>query len=90
MIPLLVLDYCFIRNVQDEDLLTLLFGRVYPTRVALAFPFDTKGRDPVAITKLSEFIKANGLTQFVYKCEKETALGEVSQSAIDNALLPQW
>ena len=52
-IPLLVLDYCFIRNVQDEDLLKLLVGRVCPTRVVFAFPVDMKGRDPVAMTKLS-------------------------------------
>ena len=89
MIPLLVLDYCFIRNAQDEDLLTVLVGRVYPTRVVFAFPVDMKGRDPVAITKLSEFIKANGLTKFVYKCDQERALGAVSQSAVEDALLPQ-
>ena len=40
MIPLLVLDYCCMCNAQDEDILTLLVGRVYPTRVVFAFPVD--------------------------------------------------
>ena len=77
MIPLLVLDYCFVRNTQDEDLLTLLVGRLYPSRSVFACPVDMKGRDPVAIAKLSDFIKANGLTKFVYKCEPRTSIGGV-------------
>ena len=66
MVPLLVLDYCFIRNEQDEDILTLLVGRVYPTRTFFACPVDVKGRDSNAVAKLGDFIKANGLTKFVY------------------------
>ena len=89
MIPLLVLDYCFVRNTQDEDLLPLLVGRIYPTRTVFAFPVDMKGRDPVAVAKLSEFIKANGLTKFVYKCDQERALDALSESAVEDALLPK-
>ena len=57
MIPLLVFDYCFVRNTQDEDLLNLLVGRLYPTRTVFACPVDMKGRDPVAIAMLDDFIK---------------------------------
>ena len=70
MIPLLVLDYCFVRNNQDEDLLTLLVGRLYPSRTIFACPVDMKGRDPTAVARLSDFIKANGLTKIVYKCDQ--------------------
>ena len=90
MIPFLVMDYCFIRNVQDEDLLTVLVGRLYPSRVVFAFPVDMKGHEPVATTKPSELIKAKGLTKFVYRCDQERALGAVSQSAIDDALPLRW
>ena len=89
MIPLLVFDYCFVRNAQDQDLLTLLVGRVYPTRKIFACPVDMKGRDPVAISMLADFIKANGLTKFVYKCDQERALDALSQSTIEKTLMTQ-
>ena len=79
MIPLLVLDYCFIRNTQDEDLLTLLVGRLYPTRAIFACPVDMKGRDPIAIARLGDFIESNGLTKFVYRCDQERALDSLNQ-----------
>lgn len=89
MIPLLVLDYCFVRNTQDEDLLTLLVGRLYPSRSVFACPVDMKGRDPVAIAKLSDFIKANGLTKFVYKCDQERALEALNQSVVGDFAMPE-
>ena len=88
MVPLLVLDYCFVRNTQDEDLLTLLVGRLYPTRAIFACPVDMKGRDPVVVTKLGDFIKANGLTKFVYKCDQERALDALNQAVIQESMLP--
>ena len=87
MIPLLVLDYCFIRNTQDEDLLTVLVGRLYPTRTLFACPVDMKGRDPVAISRLGDFIKSNGLTKFVYKCDQERALDALNQEVISDVFV---
>ena len=89
MIPLLVLDYCFVRNNQDEDLLTLLVGRLYPSRTIFACPVDMKGRDPTAVAQLSDFIKANGLTKFVYKCDQERALGALNEAVIEKTLVPE-
>ena len=88
MIPLLVLDYCFVRNNLDEDLLTLLVGRLYPTRTIFACSLDMKGRDPVAIAKLGDFIKANGLTKIVCKCDQERALNALNQSVVQDMLIP--
>ena len=89
MIPLLVLDYCFVRNTQDEDILTLLVGRLYASRSVFACPVNMKGRDPVAIAKLSDFIKANGLIRFVYKCDQERALEALSQSVMGDVAMPE-
>ena len=89
LIPLLVFDYCFVRNTQDEDLLTLSVGRLYPTKKMFTCPVNMKGRDPVAANLLADFIKANGLTKFVYKCDQERALDALSQSAIEKTIMTQ-
>ena len=34
--PLFVLDYCFIRNSTDQDLVTMLVGKMYPFRAVFA------------------------------------------------------
>ena len=89
MIPLLVFDYCLVRNKQDEDLLTLLVGPLHPTKKIFACPVDMKGRDPVAVSMLSDFIKVNGLTKFVYKCDQERALDALSQTVIEKTVMTQ-
>ena len=35
-IPLIVFDYCFLRNIQDQDLITVLCARLYPFRAVFA------------------------------------------------------
>ena len=74
-LPLLVLDYCFIRNASDQDLVTLLVGKLYPYRRykrAFACVIDLKGtRDTYAIGRLSEFIKGSSLKDFVCKTDQE-------------------
>ena len=42
-IPLLVADYCFIRDSRDEDLLTVCVCRLYPSRALVAIPCDVRG-----------------------------------------------
>ena len=69
--PLFVLDYAFIRNSQDEDLMTMLVGKLYPFNKFFACIVDAKGKYLYAIDSLSKFIKDSGLTDFVYKCDQE-------------------
>ena len=66
-----------------------LVGRLHPSRTVFACPVNMKGRDPVAIAKLSDFIKANGLTKFVYKCDQERALEALNQSVIGEFAMPE-
>ena len=35
-LPLLVLDYCFVRNEKDEELAKVLVGKLYPSRKVFA------------------------------------------------------
>ena len=81
-IPLLVADYCFIRDSADQDLATVLVVRVYPHRMTLATCVDAKGRDEKAINRVASFIKSCGLTQFAYRCDQESAIGALLDEAI--------
>ena len=46
-IPLLVADYCYIRDTKDQDLTTVLVCRVYPWKVSFATVVDMKGREEI-------------------------------------------
>ena len=56
-IPLLVGDYGFARNSQDQSLVTILVMRLYPYRLFFSCKVDVKGPDPVAAERLAHFIK---------------------------------
>ena len=56
-VPLLVGDYCFIRDSRDEELLTLFIGRMYPFKSLVIIPCAQKGADDYAISRLANFIK---------------------------------
>ena len=74
-LPLLVLDYCFVRNEQDQDLVTVLVGKLYPYRRTFACVVDTKGgTDGYAVDRLAEFIRTSGITRFVYKTDQESSV----------------
>ena len=52
-VPLFVVDYCYLRDGRDEDLLTCLVGRLYPSRALISVPCDVKGIDDYAIDRLA-------------------------------------
>ena len=62
--PLFVVDYCFIRNAADEELITLLVGKLYPFRKVFCCVVDSKGTDPHAVTRLVEFLRDAGVHKF--------------------------
>ena len=43
-LPLLVLDYCYVRESTSPDPLTVLVGRMYPARALFATVCDFKGQ----------------------------------------------
>ena len=83
-LPLLVLDYCFIRSEQDQDLVTLLVGKLYPFRKTFACVVDMKGRgtDGYAISRMTEFIRQSGLTKFVFKTDQESSIKALMEETI--------
>ena len=81
-LPLLVLDYAFLRNKDDDDFATVLVGKCYPSRQILACVLDGKGLDELAINRVAAFIRECGLTKFVWKSDQERALRALMEEAI--------
>ena len=69
--PLLAADYCFIRDNDDAEPVTVLVARLYPSRALLATVVDSKGIDPVAVARLARFIRDSGYSKIIYKTDQE-------------------
>ena len=81
-IPLLVMDYCFLKTIDEDETQKTLVGKLYPPRKSVAFVVDYKGTDAYAISRLTEFIKESGLHKFVYKCDQESSIRALMDEAI--------
>ena len=87
-VPLLVGDYCFLRNSSDEILQTVLVVRVYPFRMLLAIPVSAKGAtDEYAVSRLVDFIKNVGVNQFVHISDQEASLRATFEAAIQRLVV---
>ena len=84
-LPLLVVDYCFVRDRDDTILTTLLVGKLYPSRKVLACVVDSKGVvDPYGVHRVAAFIKESGLVDFnfVVKSDQESSITAMLEQAI--------
>ena len=79
--PLLVADYCFVRDNDDEETATVLVACLYPSRTMLATVVPAKGADPVAVARLSTFIRHSGYSKIVYKSDQEFSLRALFEEA---------
>ena len=70
-IPLFVMDYCFIKHAGDDRWLTVLIGRMYPSRAMLSAPCNHKGADPHVTARLASFFRACGVNSMTYMCDQE-------------------
>ena len=82
-IPVIHLDYCFLRDARDDDLLTCLVGRMQPSEMTFACPRNSKGIDPYAVQRLKDFIKSSGVSHLVCKSDQETSI----KACVDEALV---
>ena len=85
-LPLLVLDYAFIRNKDEDDLTTILVGKCYPSPKVSACVLDAKGTDQLAINKVADLIRDCGLTRFVWKSDQERAIRALMEEAIKRSV----
>ena len=82
-IPSLAIDYCFVRDSEDEEPLTLLVGKMEPYKAFVALPVDLKGTGDVSvITRLAKFICDCGPTRIVIKSDQERSLRPVIEEAL--------
>ena len=72
--PLLVADYCFVRDNNDSETITILVARLYPSRTMLATVVDAKGPDPNAVARLAKFIKDSGYAKVIYRSDQERSI----------------
>ena len=80
-IPLLVADYGFPKNYEDDDTLTVLIMRVYPYKLFVRCWVPGKGRDPRVVARVSRFIRETGLTHFAYRSDREPAITAMIEEA---------
>ena len=80
-IPVFVADYFFVRK-PNEDLLTGLAGKLYPSGNFFASVCDVKGPDDPVTERLAEFLKDSGITKLVYKSDQEPAIRAMLEKAL--------
>ena len=80
--PLLVFDYCFLKHAGNDKFLTVLVGRLYPSRSLFAVPCYQKGADDFVTRRLAAFMRASGVNNFSFMCDQEGALRTMVDSAI--------
>ena len=84
-VPLLCADYCFVRESSDDDLLSVLVGRIYPSTSLVAVPCERKGHDPYTIHRMTTFMKSNGISNVVYKSDQEPAIRRLLDDVVAEA-----
>ena len=77
----MALDYCFLRDADTTNLLTVLVAYVKPWRLYYAFPVETKGADMPAIELLSRRLQDTTLTTFACRSDKEPAIRSLMNEA---------
>ena len=80
--PLLVADYCFVRDTDDSECVTVLVARLYPSRAMLATVVDTKGPDATAVARLARFIRDTGYSKVIYKSDQEKSIIALFEEAL--------
>lgn len=65
--PLLVADYCYTRDYQDEEWATTLVAKVYPAKALIAIMCEQKGFDDYTVSRLAQIISDSGYLQIAYK-----------------------
>ena len=81
-LPLLVANYCQLKNTDDgiEDI-TVLVARLYPARALLATVVDAKGPDGNAVARVANFIRDSGYSRMVYRTDHEASIRSLFEEA---------
>ena len=89
--PLLVMDYCFIRAITDSENMTVLVAKSYPYCLIFACPCDEHGPDNYVTPRFARFIRHRGITQCTFMCDQEGSLRAMMDQTVDNLkVTAQW
>merc|ERR1712127_610695 len=81
-IPLLVADYCYMRDCHDTELATVLVVKIYPAKAMMAIVVDQKGLSQSVINKVAKFIKDSGYLKIAYKSDQEASIRAMLEAAV--------
>ena len=85
-VPLLVADYCYVKDIHDETISTLLVARLYPARALMATVCEKKGpEDEHSVARLALFIKESGYKKIVYRSDQEPSIRAIFEAAFKKA-----
>ena len=79
--PLLVADYCFLKDSEDDVGIPVFVARLYPAKAMLATVCDQKGEDDNVIARVAQFIKDSGYSKIVYRSDQEHSVRLVFEHA---------
>ena len=84
-IPLLVADYCHMRDLQDEELAKALVAKLYPAKAMLAVVVDQKGLSDAVIKRVAKFIGDSCYLRLAYKSDQEHSIRAMLEAAVIQA-----
>ena len=86
-VPLFCADYAFIRK-PEEDLSTMLVGKIYPSHAVFATVCNKKGPEDPAVDRLAEFLKSTGIQHLVYKSDQEASIRATIEKSLERLQKP--
>ena len=85
-LPIFHADYCFIRDSEDEKVLTVLVGRMSPSKAFFATVCDSKGPlDLYVLNRLEAFLKDEGVSKIAYRSDQEPSIVATIEAALRNS-----
>ena len=83
--PLLVADYCFVRDFEDKDLAAVLVVKLLPSNMLLTTVVDAKGPVEHAVARLAQFIKETGYSHIACRSDQEASLRALIEESFNVA-----
>ena len=76
-------DDCFIRDTDDDRDLTILVGRMSPSKALFATICDTQGpQDLYALSRLKNFVNDERVSKIAYRSDQEPAIVALIEAAL--------
>ena len=81
-IPLLVADYCYMRDCHDTELATVLVVKLYPAKAIIAICVARRGISKSVINRVAKFVKDSGYLKVAYMPDQEASIRVMLEAAV--------